>query len=295
MTHSRYRSRTADLKSPLFAPRYEKVVVGEPRGGLTAFQRDFYEANGYLVMDGFFSKGSLTPVVEEAVKLFHSKPETAIMEPTGDVVRSVFAVHRSPVFDRLSRCARLLAIAREIVGDSVYLHQSRINYKAGFSSTGWKWHSDFETWHVEDGMPTMRCVSAMIALSDNTDINGPLMIVPGSHKRFLGCVGDTPDGNYLQHLKDQKTGVPDESSMLEFVRDAGGRIDPLPCCTGSVVLFDCNAIHGSNSNVSPFRRTNLFFVYNSVENRVVRPFCGKNPRPEHVATRETFQILEDLP
>jgi ectoine hydroxylase len=53
-------------------------------------------------------------------------------------------------------------------------------------------------------------------------------------------------------------------------------------------------MHGSNSNITPYPRRNVFFVYNSVENRLLDPFCGLAPRPEHIATRRTVEPLEPL-
>ncbi|MFT5328549.1 MAG: ectoine hydroxylase, partial [Planctomycetaceae bacterium] len=46
---------------------------------------------------------------------------------------------------------------------------------------------------------------------------------------------------------------------------------------------------GSNSNITPLPRTNLFFVYNSVANSLQAPFCGKKPRPEYIAARNELQ------
>ena len=63
---------------------------------------------------------------------------------------------------------------------------------------------------------------------------------------------------------------------------------------GKVVLFDCNAMHGSNSNITPLPRSNVFLVYNSVSNRLVTPFGGKSPRPEFVATRKTFKPIQSI-
>src|SRR3546814_18361378 len=85
--------------------------------------------------------------------------------------------------------------------DLVYIHQSRLNYKPGFKGKEFYWHSDFETWHVEDGMPRMRALSMSVLLAENTTHNGPLMLIPGSHQTYLTCVGETPDAHYLSSLK----------------------------------------------------------------------------------------------
>ncbi len=62
----------------------------------------------------------------------------------------------------------------------------------GFKGKGFNWHSDFETWHSEDGMPRMRCLSCSIVMTDNNEFNGPLMLIPSSQKYFIPCVGRTP-------------------------------------------------------------------------------------------------------
>ena len=183
-------------------------------------------------------------------------------------------------------------MARQILGSEVYVHQSRVNLKPGFDGKEFYWHSDFETWHVEDGMPRMRALSASIALTHNHPFNGPLMLIPGSHKTFIPCVGKTPDEHYRQSLKKQEYGVPDQAS-LKRLTDRGGIVAPTGPA-GSVLFFDCNTMHGSNSNISPFARSNVFFVYNSVENALTEPHCGLKPRPEHIATRESFRALEPI-
>ena len=101
------------------------------------------------------------------------------------------------------------------------MHQSRINYKPGFHGKGFNWHSDFETWHAEDGMPSMHAVSASIVLTDNHHFNGPLMLIPGSHKVFVPCLGATPDDHHKQSLKTQEFGVPG-NDVLQALIERGG-------------------------------------------------------------------------
>ncbi|MES8739290.1 phytanoyl-CoA dioxygenase family protein, partial [Cutibacterium acnes] len=84
-------------------------------------------------------------------------------------------------------------VSRVNFNATLLIHQSRINLKNGFNGKEFYWHSDFETWHVEDGMPNMRAVSCSITLTDNTVYNGSLMVIPGSHKYFVSCVGETPE------------------------------------------------------------------------------------------------------
>ena len=55
---------------------------------------------------------------------------------------------------------------------------------------------------------------------------------------------------------------------------------------GTLVLFDCNTMHGSAGNISPFPRNNVFFVYNSLENALTEPFGADKPRPDFLGDRD---------
>jgi ectoine hydroxylase len=62
---------------------------------------------------------------------------------------------------------------------------------------------------------------------------------------------------------------------------------------GSLVLFECDVMHGSNGNITPDTRSNVFFVYNGVENVPEAPFAARHPRPDFIATREVCPIVPD--
>jgi ectoine hydroxylase len=49
-------------------------------------------------------------------------------------------------------------------------------------------------------------------------------------------------------------------------------------------------MHGSSNNITPYSRTNLFVVYNSVANALTDPFAAPAPRPEFVASRTVAPI-----
>lgn len=293
-----YPSRIAERRT--LQQRQDPVVYendGPAVKRLTQGELEQFEGNGYMFIEGLLQPEEINYFSEEFRRLsqapyLRGSPEV-IYEPGSHEVRSIFRVHRlSQAFDLLARDTRILNVARQILGSEVYLHQSRVNKKPGFWGREFYWHSDFETWHVEDGMPRMRALSASIALTDNYSFNGPLMLIPGSHKTFVPCIGDTPKEHYRQSLKKQEFGVPDQTTLKRLAA-RGGVVAPTGKA-GSVVFFDCNTMHGSNSNISPYSRSNVFFVYNSVENTLTEPYCGLKPRPEHIATRKDFRVLEPL-
>jgi ectoine hydroxylase len=51
-------------------------------------------------------------------------------------------------------------------------------------------------------------------------------------------------------------------------------------------MFDCNCMHGSNGNITPYPRSNVFIVFNSVENTCVEPFAASAPRPTFIGARD---------
>jgi ectoine hydroxylase len=82
----------------------------------------------------------------------------------------------------------------------------------------------------------------------------------------------------------QGAGTPDQEIITKMADTYG--IDVLAGAAGSAVMFDCNCMHGSNGNITPFARSNVFIVYNSVENTCVEPFGASTPRPEFIGARD---------
>lgn len=293
-----YPSRRADR--PAVIARQEKTVYGQwsPQAPLTRDETEGFASDGFIVLRDLFDNEEVAALCDEATRL-RTAPDgtlesaTLIAEPRSGAIRSVFRVHRqSPLFGRLAADARLAQVARFLLGDDVYIHQSRMNYKPGFQGKEFYWHSDFETWHVEDGMPRMRALSMSVLLTENTPHNGPLMLIPASHQHYIACVGETPEEHYKQSLKQQEYGVPDNES-LTFLAERGGIVAPTGPA-GTVVVFDCNMMHGSASNITPFPRSNAFVVFNAVSNALEQPYGPASPRPEFIAARDAVSPLTPL-
>ena len=283
-----YPSRCA--AEPELLARRDPVVHAEWHADapLSREQADGFERDGYLVLENVFDADEVAALQSETARLLGDPSahddETIITEPGGREIRSIFEIHaQSAVMARLAADERLADVARFLLGDDVYIHQSRLNYKPGFQGKEFYWHSDFETWHTEDGMPRMRALSMSVLLAENTPHNGPLMLIPGSHKMYVTCVGQTPDDHYKQSLKKQEYGVPDEDSLTELAH-RHGVVAPTGK-PGTVILFDCNMMHGSNGNITPFPRANAFLVYNAMSNRLQAPFAARAARPRFVAER----------
>lgn len=286
-----YPTRVADR--PSITERLDPVIPGDVDGPLDPELLASFEDDGFLVLPDVFGKDEVSAINAELDRLavdrgIRELPQ-AIIEPDSDALRSIFEVHAlNDVFAHLVRDRRLVDVSRQLLSSDVYVHQSRVNMKPGFRGREFYWHSDFETWHAEDGMPRMRAVSCSISLTDNYPWNGPLLVLAGSHQWFVSCVGETPARHFEQSLRRQEYGVPDDESLAELTRR--GRVEQVVGPAGSVVFFDCNVMHGSNGNITPYPRRNAFFVYNSVENALEAPFAAGEPRPSYIASRDVAPL-----
>lgn len=292
----------------LYPSRCNEAPVVLPRVDPVAWQawhrdcplsRAQYEAwcrDGFLVLEGLFDELEVRVLQRELERLRASRelaghPE-CITERGSRALRSLFAPHlHSRLYAQLMRDERLLGIAEFLLASPVYVHQARVNFKPGLGGDGFYWHSDFETWHTEDGLPRMRTMSVSVSLTENTPLNGPLMLIPGSHLEYVQCGGSTPDEHYRRSLQRQEAGLPDAEHIARMaahgICTATGR-------PGTVTLFDCNTLHGSAGNLSPWPRSNVFFVYNSIENRPEAPFAAEAPRPWYIGEREDFAPLQAM-
>lgn len=281
---------TRDGERTRVIERRDPVVQGTAeQGPMDAETLRGFDTKGYLTVDELIT-GEELELFRAELKRLSEDPEVkadgrTVVEAKSDEVRSIFDIHRSnEIFSKIANDPRVVDRARQILGSDVYIHQSRINYKPEFVGKDFTWHSDFETWHAEDGMPAPRAVSISISLTDNYSYNGPLMIMPGSHKHYISAQEKTPEDNHRQSLVMQGAGVPDPETLTEFADRFG--IDVLEGPAGGAVMFDSNCMHASNGNVTPYPRSNVFIVYNSVENTCGEPYAAPKPRPEHIASTD---------
>lgn len=278
---------TRDGRMP-WIDRDVPTVWGADRSGpLSKSALEQHEKNGYTIVPGMLSPAEVQNYWSEIERLTDA-PELAdderlVREAGSGAVRSIFEVHRiSDFIAALARDERVLDGAKQLLGSEVYLHQSRVNLMPGFTGKGFYWHSDFETWHAEDGLPAPRAVSLSIALTDNYPFNGALMVMPGSHRHFVPGRGKTPQDNFKKSLVAQQVGVPSHDDVTELAAEYG--IDQFTGGAGAALWFDANIMHGSGSNITPYARSNIYLVFNSVENAPVAPFEAEKFRPEFIST-----------
>jgi ectoine hydroxylase len=254
---------------------------------LTADQFSTFERDGYLFFPGLFSADE-TKVLTDAVPALYARREVYnVREKGSDAVRTNFAAHLvSAPFARLARHPRMVQPVQELFGEPVYMHQFKINGKMAFEGDVWQWHQDYGTWLNDDLMPTERAMNVAIFLDEVNEFNGPLMFIPGSHRKgVLDARHDTSTTSYplwtLGH-----------DAVAQLVERAGGRRGGIVSPhgpAGSMILFHSCLVHASSSNLSPWNRVSVYLSLCAVSNHIRR-----FKRPEYIAHRD-FTPIECLP
>lgn len=248
---------------------------------LSKDQSDLYSEQGYLFFDSLFS--------QEEVRQLHSAFERdcadpgphRILEKDSDQVRALYASHlRRPEFAALIRSPRLLAPARQILSAGVYVYQFKINTKPAFGGAEWAWHQDFLAWRLMDNLGSPLLVNVGVFLDDVTEFNGPLIVLPGSHRCGMVRDGRNAETASEEHLDPDDISLP-PAQVAELVERHG--MTSLKGAAGSVVFFHPELVHGSGTNMSPLPRKILIATYNDAANPP-RPLG--DPRPEFLVCRD---------
>ena len=225
---------------------------------LSASDVAFYRANGYLVAPDVLDTITLATASREMARILEGARKVTTHTDMFDLepghrpddprVRRVKTPHRFfPVFQDLMCHPRLVAILRDLLGEAIRLHSSKINLKSPRYGSPVEWHQDWAFYpHTNDDL-----LAVGVMLDDCTSDNGPLMVVPGSHR---GPVFDHHAGGYF-------CGAIDPAA----IRDEIARAVPLTGRAGSMSFHHVRLVHGSAENVSSLPRTLLLYEYGAAD------------------------------
>lgn len=153
--------------------------------------------------------------------------------------------------------SRIPNMIADLIGPNVKFHHSKINAKLPGANTEVKWHQDFPfTPHSNDDL-----VTALLALDDVDETNGPLIAALGSHKD--GLAGLWHNGIF--------TGVAGEAESAAWAKEA----KTFTMKAGSVCLMHTRAGHSSGPNLGT-RPRRLFIAVYSAEDAIP---LSPNPLP----------------
>lgn len=231
---------------------------------LTDEQVRHYDEDGFLVLGGLMSPAEIGVLQADAQMLRGSSrghPDANVYEKDGRSIRAAWAPYLdSPAIAAALRLPRLLGPVRQLLGDDVYLYQSRLNYKVARRGDVFQWHQDYQSWAM-DGVPDgghRTMLSVLVTLDECEPHNGPLKLIRGSHRDgHIEPYYDTETTSYALH-----TVTDDRVDRLL----GGGQPHLCAGPAGTVVLFGGCVVHGSDANRSEQDRRNLYFAYNRRDN-----------------------------
>ncbi len=153
--------------------------------------------------------------------------------------------------------SRMTGMVADLIGPDVKLHHTKINSKLPGSATEVRWHQDFPfTPHSNSDL-----ITALLMIDEVTPENGPLEVLPGSHKGPI---------HSLWH-DEVFTGAIAPELEARMKREAVSCHGP----AGSVCLMHTRLAHGSAPNLSGRLRTLFICVYSAGD---AMP-CTPNPVP----------------
>jgi ectoine hydroxylase len=251
---------------------------------LTAEQLRLFDEQGYVFFADCFSEEEVAVLRAEAEDILKTDRQEVWREKSG-APRTAFAAHTYNEAFRLLAChPRLVEPLQQLFGEGVYVHQYKINAKAAFEGDVWQWHQDYGTWARDDGMPQPRAMNIAVFLDQVMPINGPLMLIPRSHKYGTLAAGhDTLTTSYPLWTLDKDT----VSRLCAEAESADGVGIVAPTGKpGSVLMFHGNLVHASPPNITPYPRKIVYLTLCAVSNHIT-----KFTRPEWIAHRDFTPIV----
>ena len=259
------RSNGPELLSRRAAPRTTHHLMSNE--ALSPDEIEAYWANGYAFVEDALAPEQLAEVVSAfAAWVVESRKHS---EPYGDTpanrARFDLEVDHTPQRPALRRVAspvdvsdaylevmrdnRALDAVTQLIGPNVEYNNSKINAKHPGSATEVKYHQDFMFQpHTNEDL-----IAVLYFLDDVTLENGPLKVVPGTHR-----------GDLFDHWHDGVyTGT--VSAEVEAVHVA--EAVPVYGPAGSACLMHTRLLHGSAPNNSDEPRTLFICEYRAEDSK----------------------------
>ena len=237
----------------------EQILSHKP-AILTKKQREDYFENGYLLVEEIVPKEWIDQLnevtnqmvdqsrkIEKSDAVFDFEPGHSPENPR--LRRLSSPVQHHPTYWEFASRSMIADIASDLVGPDVKFHHSKLNFKWAQGGEEVKWHQDISFWPHTNYSP-LTIGTYLHAVGDD---QGPLGIIPGSHKteifnqyneqdEWVGCLNE----NDVRNLH------PEQAVYL-------------PGPAGSITIHNCRVIHGSKQNMSGQGRPLLLNVYSSAD------------------------------
>ena len=234
--------------------------------GLTPYQIEFYNENGYLLLESVFHSPELQPLIDElngvvdkwaceyhkqgrlretfAAEPFHSRLYRIHEAMDGDcpeVLRDISGKRKTAGMFHVMTLQPILDIIESMIGPEILVHpQFNSRAKLPDHQSVVSWHQDigFLTTDVEDTF----MVNFWLPLVDSNTENGCLKVIVGSHKHGVLPFNRGPEDLVKERIPE-------------------GEIVCCPVCAGGVLLIQHKTVHRSSPNRSGHIRWSVDIRY----------------------------------
>jgi ectoine hydroxylase-related dioxygenase (phytanoyl-CoA dioxygenase family) len=228
---------------------------------LTQAQRQFFDANGYLVLEDLLSQAELTEARRQmnlilrdpdgarpGVKFSYEPADLADRHPADpDNPRRVWMLFDTPLagdwwYDNI-RDPRIVDAICDLLGPNINFHNGKARIKPPGYTSHQGWHQD---WPYE--RHTTPDLAAALLYLDDTDMGASATeVIPGSHK-----LGE------WQH--NEQTLIPDAD-----VEAFGVPAVPVAVRAGSVAIIHVLVVHRATANTTDRNRSAIINEYKTME------------------------------
>jgi ectoine hydroxylase-related dioxygenase (phytanoyl-CoA dioxygenase family) len=226
--------------------------------GISNAQLAQWERDGFFLVPGFAPGETLAAMRARAVELVRTAdaggsigdayvvPEKALTEakPPEERVSKLFRVHRDePVFHSSAAEPAVLDLVGGILGPELDCFLSQFIFKLP-GALGQPWHQDAFYFPFDRGPQ----VGTWLAVTEATLDNGPLWVLPGSHREPVHATVRDP----REHAG---------PAYVEIVDHDMSDAVPVLLKPGDLLVFHSHLMHKSTDNVADYERAAMVYHY----------------------------------
>ncbi len=250
---------------------------------LTKDQKDFFDENGYLMVEDAVTPEQLARLREITAAFIDASRAVSESNDVYDLdaghgpgnprlTRIKIPHKQDPYFWEVLRNSAMTQVLNDLLGPDTTILTSKLNTKAPGGGRAVEWHQDWAFYpHTNDDL-----LAFGLMLEDVDHDNGPLMVIPGTHK-----------GPILSHdANGVFAGAIDPDDPL-FERD---KAVTLTGKAGSMTVHHARILHGSAPNVSDRPRFILFYELACAD---AWPILGSNSYFHALGQRKFWDDLQD--
>ena len=219
---------------------------------------DFYKEQGYLVVENVLNQSELAALRSDLKKVIANAKTVSenndvydledTHSPDNPRVRRIKHPHTvMPTVMDLMRHPALVDILTKLIGPGVRFQTSKLNMKSAGYGAAVEWHQDWAFYpHTNDDL-----LAVGVMLDDVADINGPMQVIPGSHR---GEIFDHHHNGYFCGA------INPDNADIDFSRAV-----PLVGPAGSMTFHHVRSVHGSALNRSDRSRNFLLYQFTAAD------------------------------